>query len=284
MPTYDNLVIGSSGYIGSHLRSKLDSSNSYFISSSSEFSAFLDSSKDKIFKRVFWVAGSQSPADQSRYPLENHPDIVNLRKFFDACREHFERFVFLSSGGCIYGPGSGEFFEDSPKSPINPYGELKLMSEDLIVRSVDNYAILRVANVFGLGQKPNHSQGVIAHWVNAIRSQKTIKVFGKLDSYRDYIDIESLLDAIILSADSRVIDVFNIGSGTKVELSIIIEIFKEAIGNHLGIEYFGPRATDRAGYFLNSNKAEKVFGWQKPKNIISLLEQTIKRELAKNSL
>jgi UDP-glucose 4-epimerase len=149
----------------------------------------------------------------------------------------------------------------------------------MIANNLNNYTILRVANVFGLGQKPSRSQGVIPHWIEAIRENRPLTVFGPTYSYRDYIDIDSVLDAILLSSKSSANGVFNIGSGTKVELAKLIDIFERVLGRSLCILPMDARTSDREGYLLDSKRAEANLGWRKPKDIAKLLEGVILQEL-----
>ena len=235
------------------------------------------------FKNVFWVAGSQLPADTFEYKLEEHPDLVNLQKLIKFVQKSEACFIFLSSGGCIYGPGSGVFTEASNTFPVNLYGELKSLSEQMIINNLNNYTILRVANVFGVGQKPSRSQGVIPHWLEAIRENRPLTVFGPTHSYRDYIDIDSVINAILLSSKSSTKGVFNIGSGTKVELATLIEIFEHVLGRSLSILSLDARTSDRDGYILDSKRAEANLGWCKPQDIPKLLEGVIRQELKANS-
>lgn len=284
MNYYDNLIFGSSGYIGSRLLSKLPSEKNYLVSSKSHFSQFLKLAESLEFKNVFWVAGSQLPADTFEYKLEEHPDLINLKKLIKRVQKSEASFIFLSSGGCVYGPGSGVFTETSNTFPVNLYGELKLLSEQVIANNLNNYTILRVANVFGMGQKPSRSQGVIPHWLEAIRENRPLTVFGSTHSYRDYIDIDSVINAILLSSKSSAKGVFNIGSGTKIELAKLINIFEHVLGHSLPISFLEARTSDRDGYLLDSKRAEANLGWRKPQDILKLLEGIILQELKANYL
>ena len=279
MHHYDNLIVGSSGYIGSRLLPKLTSEKNFLVPSKSNFAQFLNSAESLNFKNVFWVAGSQLPADTFEYKLEEHPDLVNLEKLIRFVQKSESCFIFLSSGGCVYGPGSGVFTEASNTLPVNLYGELKLLSEQMIINNLNNYTILRVANVFGVGQKPSRSQGVIPHWLEAIRENRPLTVFGPTHSYRDYIDIDSVINAILLSSKSSSKGVFNIGSGTKVELGTLIEIFEHVLGRSPSILSLDARTSDRNGYLLDSKRAEANLGWRRPQDILKLLEGIIRQEL-----
>lgn len=278
MLLYDNLIVGSDGYIGSRLSNDLRLENNLLISSRKELFEFIDNGNPTNFKQVLWVAGSHLPADSFMFQIDKHPDYVSLRRFLESTESHMYRLIYISSGGCVYGPGSGKFTEESGTSPVNSYGELKLLSERLIQDKLTDYSILRVSNVFGVGQKPNRSQGVIAHWIDAIRRNRPLAVYGSTSAYRDYINIESLLEAILLSSHSSLSGVFNIGSSTQIDLDTMIGVFENATGMQLSVHYLPARYSDRQGYTLNTLKAESQLGWRKPENIVKLIELVIKKE------
>ena len=278
MLLYDNLIVGSDGYIGSRLSHDLRLENNLLISSRKELFEFIDNGNPTNFKRVLWVAGSHLPADSFTFQIDRHPDYVSLRRFLECTASHMYRLIYISSGGCVYGPGSGTFSEESGTSPVNFYGEVKLLSEQLIQDNMIDYTILRVSNVFGVRQKPNRSQGVIAHWIDAIRRNRPLIVYGSTSAYRDYINIESLLEAILLSMRSSLSGVFNIGSNTPIDLVTLISLFESVVEKQLLIDYLPPRDSDRQGYILNTNKAEKLLGWRKPENIAMHIELVAKNE------
>ncbi len=279
MLLYDNLIVGSDGYIGSRLSNELRLENNLLISSRRELFEFIGNGNPTNFKRVLWVAGSHLPADSFTFQIDKHPDFVSLLRFLESTESHMYRLIYISSGGCVYGPGSGTFSEESGTSPVNFYGELKLLSERLIQDKMTDYSILRVSNVFGVGQKPNRSQGVITHWIDAIRGNRPLIVYGSTSAYRDYINIESLLEAILLSSHSSLTGIFNIGSNTPINLDSMIKIFEGAIGKQLLVHYLPARYSDRQGYTLKTLKAESQLGWRRPENTVKLIELVIKEEL-----
>ena len=68
-----------------------------------------------------------------------------------------QRFIFVSSGGVVYGePQEIPTPETAPKSPLSPYGVTKLAGEFYLdyyrhIRGID-YAAMRYSNVYEIGR------------------------------------------------------------------------------------------------------------------------------------
>ena len=94
--------------------------------------------------------------------IDGFLNVLNL-----AARHGVGRFVFVSSGGVVYGePEQIPTPETAPKLPLSPYGVSKLAAEFYLhyyhrVHGLD-YVALRYANVYGPRQNPLGEAGVIA--------------------------------------------------------------------------------------------------------------------------
>jgi nucleoside-diphosphate-sugar epimerase len=133
-------------------------------------------------------------------------DLVELelnewKIFLKSCGSYLQSnqsIIFLSSGGCIYTAGAQSFSEEDEAFGANQYGRLKIAMENELIKSGLPNSILRVANVYGPNQPYGRGQGVIAEWIHSIQNSKEIRVYGELNSFRDYLFIEDLCFAIQL--------------------------------------------------------------------------------------
>ena len=102
-------------------------------------------------------------------------------------------FFFASTAGAIYaGSTDGTITEQSSPMPGAPYGIGKLAQERLIAEwtsTMDHTSVLigRISTLYGRGQAPGKSQGLISHIARCIIRDRPIHVFVPLDTIRDYL-------------------------------------------------------------------------------------------------
>ena len=138
------IVLGANGFIGHALLSSLEVLGKRVVKVGRRPPADLivdnsipEALPPKLLEgsTVIHLATSNVPGALAKHELacvhKELDDFARLLAHLDesGCR----RFVFLSSGGCVYGSTSVELIsEDHPTRPINPYGYLKLGCESLI--------------------------------------------------------------------------------------------------------------------------------------------------------
>lgn len=157
----------------------------------------------------------------------NYSSKLSLLKFY---ADHNIKYVYISSGGTIYGNNNDTFqTENSKLFPLNFYGLSKLIFEETIQFFNKNhnlkYLIIRPSNPYGIFQNINKSQGFVTVAINKILNNNKIEIWGDGSIIRDYIYISDLVNAIIellnIDVDNNI---FNIGSGTG---STILDVIKE---------------------------------------------------------
>src|SRR5690606_15712641 len=139
------------------------------------------------------------------------------------------RFVFVSSGGVVYGePDVRPTPETAPKLPLSPYGATKLVAEQYLhyYRSIHGmHAValrysdvcgprqdphgeaggrravaLRYSNVYGPRQDPHGEAGVVAIFSNRLRDGEPVTIFGDGEQTRDYVYVGDVAEANYLVA------------------------------------------------------------------------------------
>ena len=119
--------------------------------------------------------------------------------------------------------------ETSSIKPQSPYGESKLAMEQLL----DDYSKiheinclgLRMFNVYGKGQNINYA-GVITKFLENIKNGTDLTIFGDGNSTRDFVSIDDVIDAIVLSIQKIGQNkgrVFNIASGISTKIVELAE-------------------------------------------------------------
>ena len=141
---------------------------------------------------IIWAAGSATTAsDQADAERELHI----FRTFVERLREHLppgngSLFLASSAGGVYAGAQDPPFSSKSKPHPVGAYGELKLTQEQVARELLSDevpVVIGRFANLYGVGQRLDKTQGLISTLVRAAFTRETVNIFVPIDTLRDYI-------------------------------------------------------------------------------------------------
>ncbi|MEM9544031.1 MAG: UDP-glucose 4-epimerase GalE [Cyanobacteria bacterium P01_E01_bin.42] len=193
-----------------------------------------------------------------------------------------KQFVF-SSTCAVYGvPQVFPIPEDHPKAPINPYGQSKLMVEQMLEdldRAYDLRSVrFRYFNAAGadpqgrLGEDHNPETHLIPLTLyTALGKREAIYMFGTDyptpdgTCIRDYIHVSDLADAHVLGLNYLLkggkTEVFNLGNGTGFSVKEVIEAAKKATGKDFTVLERDRRPGDPPKLVGASEKARNVLGW-----------------------
>jgi|Laugrespbdmm15sd_2_1035082.scaffolds.fasta_scaffold02904_3 UDP-glucose-4-epimerase GalE len=197
----------------------------------------------------------------------------------------WKKTVVFSSSAAVYGdPGNGDTLtEQSEKAPISPYGQSKLMAEQVLRDCASAYGFktiaLRYFNACGADARVRHGQlkdatHLIARIMETIVNKGVFTLNGSDYStadgtcVRDYLHVEDIANAHYLStlysegilSGSSV--EFNLGSGKGVSIKEIIASV-ERITGRMVLTHTGPRREgDPATLVASAQKFKKASGWK----------------------
>jgi len=141
-------------------------------------------------------------------------------------KESKSRFIFLSSGGSVYGDTDYKLAHENLKlDPTTFYGKVNKEIEQLIVSR--NSIIIRASNIFGFNNKGNLKQGFIETSILRVLTSNPIILFGKGKAVRDYMYIEDFVNVILQLSESNLNGIYNVGSGighNQLEILNLIEM------------------------------------------------------------
>jgi UDP-glucose 4-epimerase len=191
------------------------------------------------------------------------------------CAVEFDvtRFVFISSGGVVYGePDDLPIPRDAPKGPLSPYGVSKLSSEYYLraFRALHGleYVALRYSNVYGPRQDPHGEAGVVAIFSQRILAGESLTVFGDGEQTRDYVFVRDVAAAnlLVTHADLRssgtLDDVaFNVGTTMETSVNELAGILIRVGGRDTEIHYAPPRPGELLRNALDC-KETRALGWE----------------------
>lgn len=291
------LITGAQGFIGSELaRFATNAGRSVVgidISQQNTFAApgyryihgsFLqDPFPSNLFDGVDCVVHAASttkpgPALEDYISDIEHNVVGTLRLYQRAMDAGVKRFVFLSSGGTVYGPGHGPepIKETDACNPISYYGLSKLTAESYLRRaSADapgSLAIARISNPFGRAQRAGTGQGLIATVIAKLEAGDSVTVWGDGSAIRDYVEVGDVVDGLLRLCEHRgPSQVFNIGSGSGRNVLEIIDAASKALGKQAHIVHQPARGVDVPFNVLDITRAASELGFTPAKNLVAAL-------------
>jgi UDP-glucose 4-epimerase len=192
-----------------------------------------------------------------------------------------DRLVF-SSTAAVYGePDFTPILEDAKLQPTNPYGESKLLVEQMLrwmnLSHGLKYASLRYFNVAGAIEGYGEAHEPESHLIPlildvALGRRANIKIFGRDyptkdgTCVRDYIHVRDLAEAHLLAlgalteTNSRLI--YNIGNGQGFSVLEVIDSVRRVTGKPIAIEEHERRPGDPAVLVASSEKIKSELGWK----------------------
>lgn len=297
------LVLGAGGFIGGHLVSALLSADHNVIAYGrpgglekfKSLGSGVEVVEGDFCKEERWaeiligvhicyhLISTTTPKSSNDAPsLDVMENIVGTLGLLDVARRHNVRIIFASSGGTVYGTiQSDTIDEEHPTNPLCSYGISKLAIEKYLYLYQELYGlraiVLRIANPYGEGQRPDSAQGAVAVFMGRILRGYVIDIWGDGSVVRDYIYIKDVVD-VMLAASSYggKLSVFNVGSGIGVSLLNIVQMIEEVTGVSADIVFHPPRGFDVPKNVLNISKVREGFGWTSKTSMIEGLKRTEK--------
>ena len=215
---------------------------------------------------IFHQAALASVQDSFLKPEEYHDVNVNgTENILKLAKKNNFKVVYASSSSVYGNPERIPIRESDSKNPINPYAETKLKKEELAIKysQIGVKVIgLRYFNVFGKGQSKEYA-GVLKLFLEKIRDKAPPKINGDGTQFRDFVYVEDVANANIMSMDSDVNhEFFNVGTNTSITILDLAKTIIKSAG--LNIEpTFGPALKgDVQKTIANIDLIKEKIGWE----------------------
>ncbi|TXE88601.1 UDP-glucose 4-epimerase GalE [Campylobacter volucris] len=307
------LITGGAGYIGSHtLRQFLQTNHKicvldnlskgskisldelkkirdfkFFHQDLSDFASIKKLFQEEKFDAVVHFAASIEVPESMQNPLKYYMNnTANTSNLIQTCLENgVNKFIFSSTAATYGEPQTPIVDEQSPLNPINPYGNSKLMSEQVLhdanmANPEFKYCILRYFNVAGacmdypIGQRyPKATLLIKVAAEVACGKRDKLYIFGTDYNtkdgtcIRDYIHVDDLSNAHLVALDylqNNPSNTFNVGYGHGFSVKEVVQTMKEVSGVDFEVEVAPKRAGDPSVLISNANKIKTLTSW-KPK-------------------
>lgn len=298
------LIAGGAGYIGSHankllhncgydtvIYDNLSTGNMEAVKWGKFYEGDLNdiSNLAYIFERhpieaVIHFAASayvgESVINPEIYYINNVTNTLNLLK----CMKDYDckKIIFSSSCATYGNPKYVPINELHPQTPINPYGQSKLMVEKILndySKAYDlKYVSLRYFNAAGadpdldIGECHDPEPHLIPLILEAVEKNSAINIFGTdYDTHdgtavRDYIHVTDLADAHLAALkyllNGGTSDCFNLGNCNGFSVLEVISAVEKITGKSV-IKNISPRrAGDPALLVGDAKKARSILNWR----------------------
>jgi UDP-glucose 4-epimerase len=229
----------------------------------------------------------ESVAEPLHYYRENLDGLLTL---LEECREAgVDRFVFSSSAATYGMPDVELVTEDTPKAPLSPYGETKLVGEWLLNDCTTAYGIdvmnMRYFNVAGAAAPELGDPGVfnlIPLVFQALQKGERPRVFG--NDYatpdgtclRDYVHVADIADAHLAAARAldagQPGDTYNIGRGEGSSVLEVIDVIASVTGLDCSYDVVARRPGDPARIVAKVDKIREGLGFQAKYDLRQMVE------------
>lgn len=305
-------VTGGAGYIGSFLIQELLAKNHKVISIDNEttgnyrYLRILNNSNltiingdvrdskhlQKIFQNVDAIAHLAALPGLIQC-MESPEEAVSINIFGTqnvletAIKTNVQKVVFCSTAAVYGKPNKIPVKETQSLHPMNLYGVTKLTGEKILEYYYKNSKIntvsLRFGNVYGVGMYTKWNT-VVPKFVELGLSGKPLSIFGDGNSTRDFVHVEDICQAIILSLTNPKVkcDVFNVGNECTT-INGIANLVSEAIESITGIkvekQWLPPRVGETKEFAYNLSKIKQKLGYKPEWDLKDGIAQLIKYKI-----
>lgn len=217
----------------------------------------------------FHLLSTTLPASSNQDPIfDLESNLIGTIHLLDvAVKAGLKKIVFVSSGGTVYGRAEHlPIHETHPTNPICSYGIAKLAIEKYLhlfhTQHGLDYVILRVANPFGARQRAHTNQGAIAAFLSRVLCGRPVEIWGDGTVVRDYVYISDVIEALLKAADLSLTEhVFNIGSGCGRSINEVLDAIERVIGINVARHYMPARPFDARENVLCIDRARDLLSW-----------------------
>lgn len=321
------LVTGGAGYIGSHTCVQLCAAGydvvvaDNFYNSSPEAIKRVEAitgkrlklytadtcdraAMDEIFKAesieaVIHFAAYKAVGESVQLPLAYYRNnLTSILTILEAMQAHGVHQIVFSSSATVYGlTDTMPIREDFPLSATSPYGQTKLMTEQILrdaaaADSSLNVAILRYFNPIGahhsgtIGEDPEGIPNNLSPYITQVAVGKLEKLMIYGDDYetrdgtgeRDYIHVMDLADGHIAALkklhQNCGLVAYNLGTGQGTTVLEMLHAFEKAVGKPIPYQITARRPGDVACSYADPSKAQQELGWKATRTLEQMCEDS----------
>jgi UDP-glucose 4-epimerase len=240
---------------------------------------------------VVHIAGKKQVGESVAKPLHYYREnVAGLVGLLEACQaKGIDRFVFSSSAATYGMPDVELVTEDTPKAPLSPYGESKLVGEWILAGCEKAFGLramnMRYFNVAGAATPElgdTEALNLIPMVFERLEVGERPRVFGAdYDTpdgtcIRDYVHVSDIADAHLAAA--RALDAgaegstYNIGRGEGSSVLEVIEVIGKVTGLDVTPDVVARRPGDPARIVAGVDHIREGLGFEATHDLPSMVE------------
>ncbi|MBB82539.1 MAG: hypothetical protein CL931_01850 [Deltaproteobacteria bacterium] len=274
-------VTGAGGFVGRRLRPRLEAGGHTVIGADREVDVTDPASLGAALERaapdaILHLAAMSDVARSWKEPaLCYRLNFLGTRSLLRCAAERSpEARILLIGSADQYSPVAGgaaaptPFDEATPLRPRSPYARTKAAAEalgDAAAREGRDVVRVRAFNHTGAGQADAFVVSSFARQVAAIRAGRQAPVMrvGNLESVRDFLHVEDVLDAYIALLDPAVpADVYNVAGGVATTIQTLLDQLVALADVSPRVETDPDRFRPTDWLVGDASKLRKATGWQ----------------------
>ncbi|GAA2350409.1 UDP-glucose 4-epimerase GalE [Dactylosporangium salmoneum] len=230
---------------------------------------------------VVHLAGSKSAPESLDRPIRYYQQNVGVvAAVLEAMVATGVARLVFSSSAAVYGrPDTPTVGEDAPTRPLSPYGQTKLVAEQLVAAAGAAHGIswiaLRYFNAVGAAEPHLGDRGttnLLSLAFEALRTGVPLTVTGTRlptadgTGVRDYVDVADLAEAhrragLHLAARPHA-HVYNAGTGRGYSVLEVLRAVGEAAGAPVPVRPGPPRPGDAPEVVAETGRIRRDLGWR----------------------
>jgi len=256
-------VVGSSGFVGKHLVSALETNHKVLKLDKNNFDLLQLSKEDKTLEDVEVVvnlAGCFYPPFKDQVEV----NVVALQRLLENCvSQHVRKLIHLSTAAA--------------ENSDNTYGLSKKFGEEVINFHIRNNGlkafVLRPPNVYG----PGSDHGVVYHFYKNIKEKNQVTIYGDGKQTRDFLYVSDLVSAIESATINDVkFKILEIGLGKAYTLLDLVSAFEQVLGTKIEIDFQKSEANVAKSVVSDPTAAKKILGWSAKINLEEGIAKLVK--------
>lgn len=248
---------------------------------------------------VIHFAGLKAVGESVEMPLNYYQNNVSgTLVLMEVMKDYGVKDLVFSSSACVYGdPQTVPITEEFPLQPTNPYGQTKVMIEQIlkdlhVADPSHNMVLLRYFNPVGahpsgrIGEDPLGIPNNLVPYIAQVAGGKLAELSVYGNDYptddgtgvRDYIHVMDLagghVKALEKLAEKPGVVIYNLGTGRGNSVLEMVGAFEKASGKKVPYKIVGRRPGDIACCYADPTRAERELSWKAARDIDEMCSDT----------